>query len=483
MKTRQQILSHDSGTAPSHWGRGALAAFIELFRGEGTTAPFMTKRKFSFAALFALLAISVAHASPFVPAKRPAAPVLLKGGEVHTVTGAVLAKTDVLLVDGKIAQIGAGLAAPVGALVIDVTGKRVYPGLISASSQLGTEEISSVRATVDSAETGAINPNARAQVAVNADSELIPVTRANGVLTVLTTPTTTSDAQPSSGLLAGTSALLRLDGWNWEDMTLRAAVGIHINWPAAAEGRRGRNRGGEDAQKRVEEQVKALRHAFASAKAYLRARAGAMPVETDLRWEAMLPALRGEMPVFVHADDLKQISAALDWARDEGVKMILVGGRDAWRVADRLKAADVAVVIGGTFELPARRDDGYDDIYANAGKLHGAGVRFCIAGSSGPAASSTNARNLPYEAAMAAAFGLPADEALKAITLYPAQILGVAGELGSIETGKRATLIVTDGDPLEIPTQVEMAFIDGARIDLRSRHTELYNKYRQRYGK
>lgn len=432
-----------------------------------------------------LLAIGVAHASPFVPAKRPAGPVLLKGGEVHTVSGAVLAKTDVLLVDGKIAQIGAGLKAPAGAQIINVAGKRVYPGLFSASTQLGLEEISSVRATVDSAEVGAINPNARAQVAVNADSELIPVTRANGVLTVLTTPVASNDGPGSTGLLAGTSALLRLDGWNWEDMTLRPAVGLHLYWPAASEGRRGRGRGGEEAQKRLDEQVKTLRAAFTSAKAYARAKAGAgtQPVETDLRWEAMLPALRGDMPVFVHADDIKQISAALDWAREEGVKMILVGGRDAWRVADRLKAADIAVIVGGTFELPARRDDGYDDIYANAGKLQAAGVRFCIASSNGTAGGATNGRNLPNEAGMAAAFGLPADEALKAITLYPAQILGVGAELGSIETGKRATLIVTDGDPLEIPTQVEMAFIDGAQIDLRSRHTELYQKYRQRYGK
>ena len=435
--------------------------------------------------LFSLLT-ALATASTVLPAKRPASPVLLRGGEVHTVSGAVLAKTDVLLVDGKIARIGAGLTAPAGAQVIDVTGKRLYPGLISAGTPLGLEEISSVRATVDTSEVGVINPNARAQVAVNADSELIPVTRANGVLTALTIPSAASDQGQPAGLLAGTSALLRLDGWNWEDMTLRAAVGIHVYWPAPADGRRGRGaRGGEEAQKKLAEQVTALRNAFTSARAYAKAKDGAAgrPMETDLRWEAMRPALRGEMPVFVHADDIKQISAALDWARDEGVKMILVGGRDAWRVAARLKAADVAVIVGGVFELPARRDDGYDDIYANAGKLHATGVRFCISNSGGTAGGATNARNLPNEAGMAAAFGLPAEEALKAITLYPAQILGVAAELGSIEEGKRATLIVTDGDPLEIPTHVELAFIDGAKIELRSRHTELYDKYRQRYGK
>jgi imidazolonepropionase-like amidohydrolase len=431
-----------------------------------------------------LFAASLAHASTVTPARRPAAPVLLRGGEVHTVSGAVLAKTDVLMADGRIAQIGAGLKAPVGAEVIDVTGRRVYPGLISASTTLGLEEIGAVPATVDTTEIGAINPNARAQVAVNPDSELIPVTRANGVLTVLTTPTAQNGEPAAQALLAGTSALLRLDGWTWEDMTLRAAVGLHVYWPAPAEGRRRRGEP-DETKKRLDEQLKTLRTAFASARAYLRAKdaAAGKPTDTDLRWEAMLPALRREMPVFVHADDVKQIGAALDWAGEENVKMILVGGRDAWRLADRLKAADVAVIVGGVFSLPARRDDGYDDIYANAGKLHAAGVRFCMATSGGTAAGATNGRNLPYEAGMAAAFGLPADEALKAITLYPAQILGVAGELGSIEPGKRATLIVTDGDPLEIPTQVLMAFIDGGRIDLHSRHTGLYEKYRRRYAK
>lgn len=431
--------------------------------------------------LFAVAALA-ATASTITPAQRPAAPVLLKGGAVHTVSGAVLPKTDVLLADGKIAAIGAGLKAPAGTQVIDVSGKRVYPGFFSADTTLGLEEIAAVRATVDTAEVGQINPNARTQVAVNPDSELIPVTRANGVLTVHTTPAAQSDGQAAPGLIAGTSTLLRLDGWTWEDMTLRAAVGIHVYWPElVARARRGTVTV-DERQKRFDEQLKLLRGAFATARAYARARdaIGGQPPEIDLRWEAMRPALRGDQPVFVHANSLHQISAALDWARAEGLKLILVGARDAWRLADRLKAADVPVIIGSPFELPARRDDGYDDNYANAGRLHTAGVRFCIAGS---ANGAMDLRNLPYEAAMAAAFGLPVGEALKAITLYPAQILGVGGELGSIEVGKRATLIVTDGDPLEIPTQVSLAFIDGASIQLHSRHTQLYDKYRQRYGK
>jgi imidazolonepropionase-like amidohydrolase len=433
--------------------------------------------------LFAVAAL--AAASTITPAKRPATPVLLKGGEVHTVSGAVLPKTDVLLADGRIAAIGAGLKAPAGAQLIDVAGKRVYPGLFSAHTTIGLEEISAVRATVDTTEVGVINPNARALVAVNPDSELIPVTRANGVLTVHTAPTAQSDGQSAPGLIAGTSALLRLDGWTWEDMTLRAAVGIHVYWPSLVAAPRRGTVAVDDRQKKYDEQLKLLRTAFAAARAYAQARdvAGGRPVETDLRWEAMRPALRGDQPVFVHADSLHQISAALDWAREQNLRLILVGAYDAWRVAERLQAQDVAVIINGTQKLPVRRDDGYDDIYANAGKLSAAGVRFCIASSLGTAGGAANARNLPYEAAMAAAFGLPAGEALKAITLYPAQILGVGGELGSIEVGKRATLIVTDGDPLEIPTQVSLAFIDGASIQLHSRHTQLYDKYRQRYGK
>lgn len=434
--------------------------------------------------LFAVATLA-ATASTITPAKRPATPVLLKGGEVHTVSGAVLPRTDVLLADGKIAAIGPGLKAPAGTSVIDVAGKRVYPGLFSADTTLGLEEIAAVRATVDTAEVGQINPNARTQVAINPDSELIPVTRANGVLTVHTTPAAQSDGQSAPGLIAGTSALLRLDGWTWEDMTLRAAVGIHVYWPELTPSSRRGTVAVDDRQKKFDEQLKLLRHAFAAARAYAQARdaTAGKPPETDLRWEAMRLAVRGEQPVFVHADNLKQISAALDWAREEKLRMILVGAYDAWRVADRLQAQDVAVIINGTQKLPLRRDDGYDDIYANAGKLSAAGVRFCIASALGTAGGAANARNLPYEAAMAAAFGLPAGEALKAITLYPAQILGIGGELGSIEVGKRATLIVTDGDPLEIPTQVSLAFIDGASIQLHSRHTQLYDKYRQRYGK
>ncbi|MGH8020552.1 MAG: amidohydrolase family protein [Opitutaceae bacterium] len=277
------------------------------------------------------------------------------------------------------------------------------------------------------------------------------------------------------------SALIRLDGWTWEDLTVKPAVALHIYWPSMAIDYNPRAKPAvEEQQKKIDERIELIEDAFLDARAYLRAKeSGVGGHDADLRWEAMIPVLKRELPVCVHADDLVQINAALDWAKEAEVNMILVGGRDAWRVATRLAEADVPVIIGGTLGLPARRDAGYDAVYSNPAKLHAAGVRFCIAGSA-QASFNGNDRNLPYEAGMAAAFGLPPEEALKAVTLYPAQILGAGAELGSIEAGKRATLIVTDGDPLEIATQVHMAWIDGARIDLRSRHTGLYEKYRQR---
>jgi imidazolonepropionase-like amidohydrolase len=196
----------------------------------------------------------------------------------------------------------------------------------------------------------------------------------------------------------------------------------------------------------------------------------------------MIPALKGELPVFVHATEVKQIESAVAWATTEKLKITLVGGLDAWRVVDLLKANDIAVIVSPVTALPLRREDPFDAPYTNPAKLHAAGVRFCIANDGASAEMGTMAdRNLPYEAGKAAAYGLPPAEALKSITLYAAQILGVGAELGSIETGKRATVIVTNGDPLEIPTKVEQAYIDGARIDLSNRHIRLYEKYQKKY--
>ncbi|MBI5771094.1 MAG: amidohydrolase family protein [Verrucomicrobia bacterium] len=418
-----------------------------------------------------------ARASDNVPAVRPAKPLLLRGATVHTVTGADLPATDLLVRDSKIAAIGSKLAAPRDAQVVDVTGKHLYPGLISAYTGMGLTETSSVRGTVDLAEAGTLNPNARAQPALNPDSEHIPVSRANGILTALSVPL-------SAGLIAGTSTLIRMDGWTWEDLTIRPAVALHVYWPSMNVNRDpNAARAATEQERTINENIRRLRDAFVTARAYVKSKEGAgKPVDLDSRWEAMIPVLRGDLPVFVHADERKQIEAAVAWAKAEKLKITLVGGIEAWKVADLLKANDIPVIVSPVLTLPLRREDPYDATYANPGKLPAAGVRFCIANDGSSAEMGPMAdRNLPYQAGKAAAYGLPPAEALKSITIYPAQLLGVASELGSLEVGKRATLIVTDGDPIEIPTRIEQAYIDGARIDLSSRHTRLYEKYKQKY--
>ena len=415
-----------------------------------------------------------ATASDQIPAPPQDHPIALVGGTIHTVSGPVLTTGTVLFDAGKITALAERLDLPAGTQEIDVRGKHVYPGLIAAHSIIGLVEIEQIRATRDAVEVGEIKPNVRAEAAFNPDSEILPVTRANGITLAL--------SAPGGGAISGTSALMMLDGWTWEAMTLKAPVGLHVRWPRMHVRESPFAPSAEEQQKTREKQIELIRAAFTEARAYLKAKEaeslrGVPYHDTDLRWDAMIPVLKGEIPVMLHANDVRQIQAAVDWAAEEEVRAILVGGRDAWRVADLLKEKDVAVIIDGVHVTPARRWEAYDAPFTNALKLHQAGVRFCISDGGGAA----HERNLPYHAATAAAYGLGKEEALKAVTLYPAEILGVANQVGSIEVGKDATLIVTDGDPLEITTHVEREFIQGRDIDLGSRHTQLYTKYKAKY--
>jgi imidazolonepropionase-like amidohydrolase len=425
----------------------------------------------------ALLGTTLAQAQNVVtrPGALPAGPVVIANATVHPVSGAPIANGRVRFEAGRITAVGADVPTE-GATVVDASGKHVYPGFLAASSVLGLVEVQAVRATNDTAEVGAINPNVRAEAAVNPDTEVIPVTRANGVLAALVHP-----VAGQQGVITGTAAVMQLDGWTWEDMTVRPGVGVHIEWPTLIvpeflpppliEATRK-----AQADKRV-----ALEKAMDEAKAYRTAKeAGAVSL-VDLRWEAMLPVLRKDKPVLISANDLESIEDALDFAARHDLRMVLMGGLEAWRIAALLKARQVPVIVGGTHVLPLRRSDPVDAAYANPARLHAAGIAFAISGP-GDSFAVANERNLPYHAATAAAHGLPAGEALKAITLYPAQILGVADRLGSLEAGKDATLFISDGDPLENSTTIEQAWIAGRPVDLRSRHTELDAKYRAKYG-
>ncbi|HZE12213.1 MAG TPA: amidohydrolase family protein [Chthoniobacterales bacterium] len=421
----------------------------------------------------ALCLMASINASDTIPAPPQAKPIAIKGATIHPVSSPDIPNGTIVFENGKITAIGADVAVPSGAEVIEANGKHVYPGLINANTVLGLVEIGAVRSTVDVEEAGALNPNVRSITSVNPDSELIPVARAAGVLTALSVP--------EGGIISGQSAVLRLEGWTPEEMTVLSPAAMHLRWPNLTIDRRPRARKSvKDQEKEIEKAEKQIRDAFANARAYCQARKNPAPdFKTDLRWEAMMPVFDGKLPLFIHASTLAQIEAALAWAKEMQLKFVLVDGDDAWRVAAQLKESDVPVILGPATSLPPRRDDDYDSAWSSAAKLQQAGVKFCLA--SNGRGAETNERNVGYEAGLAAGYGLPKEEALKAVTLYPAQILGVADKLGSLETGKAATLIVTNGDPLDFPTQVEVAFVDGRRIDLSNRQTRLRDKYREKY--
>ncbi len=426
----------------------------------------------SWAALAALLL--TAAAAGFAPRAVHADDFALVGGTVHPASGPAIANGTVVVRHGRIESVGAG-AAPAGLPAIDCHGKHVYPGLVSANTDIGLIEIESVRGTVDDAEIGNINPNVRAEIEVNPESEHIPVARINGITSALIIP--------RGGAIAGTSAILHLDGWTFEDMTIKAPVALHVNWPnmsivhnffvAASD---------EEQKKQREDAIAAIRKAFDDARAYDQAVAAehqpAIPRhDRDVKWDAMVKAVRGEIPVYFHASALNQISAVLRFCDEEKLTHIgIVGGNDAWRIAEELKLRKIPVLCDATLEVPRHRWDPYDAAYTLPAKLAKAGVQYCITDGGG----SWNARNLPYNASMAAAFGLDRDEALRAVTLYPAQILGVADRVGSIEPGKVADLVVADGDLLEDATHVEQVWINGRQISMETKQTRLFHKYDQR---
>jgi imidazolonepropionase-like amidohydrolase len=396
---------------------------------------------------------------------------------VHTISGPTIDNATVSFRAGRIVEVGRGLAPLPGAEIVEARGRHVYPGLIDANSAVGLTEISSVSGSVDLAEVGEVNPNVQAATAIHPDSELIGVTRANGLTHTLTVP--------SGGLISGSSALIRLDGWTAEDLRAASPVALHIRWPSFRVRRS--SEGGpaptpEEQERERKERIDRIRRAFDEAQAYGRAREveGPLRRDADPALEALLPALDGRLPVVIHAEEVPQVESALAWAEEAGVRLVIAGAGDLWRVAERLAARRVPVIVTSVLALPAREDEPYDTAYTLPAKLHAAGVRFCIA-TSGTTFAAPMTRTLPYHAAMAAAFGLERQEALRAVTLHAAGILGLDHALGSIEAGKSASLIVTDGDPLEIRTRIERAYIDGRPVDLgANRHDRLYERYRAR---
>lgn len=461
-----------------------------------------TMRLATIALVSALLSLpalgqDLVHKAP--PQSRP---VLITGATIHPISGPVIGRGFIAFDNGRITALGPIEQQPAssqGHETIDATGKHVYPGLIAAYSQLGLTEISAARATLDYAEVGQATPEVRAVVAVNPDSTLIPVARTNGVMLAGVFPTTNLTGQTSyfdgpGGIVPGRAGVITLDGWTWEQMAIEPDAGLVVNWPNIRPvTARWMSRGRDEQREQTEHTLRIIDQLFTDARAYRDARdrapSGSTPstLASDLRFEAMRTVLapaadtpaaaQAQRPVFVLANDYDQIVSAVAFADRHDLRLVIVGGMDAHLCTDLLKQHDVAVIVTGVYRFPKRADGDYDEPFSLPAKLHSAGVRFCL--SSGEEAA--NERNLPYAAATAVAFGLPHDQAIRAITLSSAEILGVADRYGALQPDHSATLIVTDGDVLEVTTAVEHAFIDGRRINLNNKQIELEKKYREKY--
>lgn len=429
----------------------------------------LNMKMLSVSSLLVLLSAGAA-AHDMVPGKAQTAPVLLKGLTVHTVTNGVQENTDVLFEQGKITAIGQGLNAPANAQVLELQGKHLYPGLIAVANQLGLIEIEAVRSTNDTTEVTQTNPDLRAKVAFNADSEVIPTIRSNGFSYSL--------IYPDGEMLMGQSALVQLDAWNYLDATISDKTGLHVKWPnAGSQSSRWNPRPPEEVRKTNQQRLEQLHQHFKNAKAYYDAEQAGLNRGVDSRWQAMIPVFKGELPLFVHADDERQIRQAIALAKEYNLKLNIVGGRDSWRMAEELATAQVDVVFTAPYGLPTRVDEAYNQAFRTPAVLAEAGVNFALS-----LDGYWDTRNVVYAAGQATAFGLAPEQALRSVTINAAKIAGVADKIGSIEVGKAASLVVSDGDIFDYLTHsVRYMWIDGRAVDLNNRNKQLHDKYEQRY--
>ncbi|MFO0832495.1 MAG: amidohydrolase family protein [Phycisphaerales bacterium] len=399
---------------------------------------------------------------------------VIRNAVIHPVTGPEVQNGSIIFENGLITDILQGDPhIPQGWRIIDAKGNHVYPGLIAPYTQLGLTEIQAVPASIDTTEVGGITPEVRAADAVNPDSNLLTVTRSNGVLI--------AGVFPGGGTIAGQGGAIRLDGWTVKDMAINPTVGMTVRWPNVRPFTAWwMDRSEDDQMKEIRESLAAIEKTFDTAKAYDDLRDSDPSAPIDLRWEAMrdvFPHSTAQLPVFLAANDIDQINSAIQFGAQRGLRMVLVGGRDADQAADLLKQHKVPVIVQGTHAMPRRDDSPYDDAYTLPARLAAAGLTVSIE----IADDTAHERNLPYNTATAVAFGLPHDEGLKCLTINAAKILGIDDRYGSLEKGKSATLIVTTGDPMEVSTLVTGAFIDGREIDLSNKQTTLARKYLERY--
>lgn len=413
------------------------------------------------------------------PTAKQTGTTVITNATVHVGNGQVLENASIVITDGKIAAVGTNVTAPAGATTISAQGKQVYPGLILSSTNLGLMEIGSVRASNDVREIGDVNPNIRSIVAYNTDSKVTNTLRSNGVLI--------ANIVPEGGLISGSSSVVQLDAWNWEDAAYKTDAGLHFHMPVLLPNPRGLGRFGGggpggpqqppvDPVKLGLEQVDGIKTFLREAKAY-----NSEPVHTatNLKLAAVKGLFDKSQKLYVHANTVKQMLVALDFVREFGIDMVIIGGSDSWQITDLLKQNNISVILNRSHSLPTLGDDDVDQPYKTPAMLQKAGVLFAINDDD----DQTRGRNLAFNAGTAAAYGLTKEQALQSITLNAAKVLGVADKTGSIEVGKDANIIISTGDILDMRSSIVTdAFIQGRKIDLNDKQKQLNERYKHKYG-
>ncbi|HET6245622.1 MAG TPA: amidohydrolase family protein [Bacteroidia bacterium] len=418
----------------------------------------------------------LAQGVPASPALAQNKSILLKGGIVHTGTGQVIQNGAVAFTLGKITQVTNLDIHKVNEgeydEVIDVSGKHIYPGFIAPNSTLGLREVDAIRPTRDFSETGTFNPNVRSIIAYNSESRIIPTLKNNGVLLAQITP--------RYGLVTGTSSIVELDGWDWEDALYKENDGVHLNWPNMFSTKGWwAEPGPTEKSTEYEKKVNELKAFFSDAKAYSEVD---MPKQKNLKLEAMRGLFNGQQKLYINADYVKEIMQAINFARGLGIKnMVIIGGSDSWLIPEMLKENNVSVIVTRLHSLPVRPEDDVDQPYKLPFLLQQADILYCLNYEGDMEVMGT--RNIGFTAGTAVAYGLTKEQALMAITLNTAKILGIDKTTGSIEIGKDASIFVSTGDALDMRTNnVEFAFIRGKKQDLDDHQKQLYKKFSAKYN-
>ena len=428
--------------------------------------------------IFTFFLFSLGVSNDQIPGEEQKRPIILKGGILHTVSTDVFEGYDILFSKGKIVRIEKNIMASPETDVYDVFGKHIIPGYIAPITRIGLVEIGLVKQTRDFAERGSFNPNVKANVSYNPDSDLIPITRSNGVLVV--------NSVPAGGRISGQSSVMMLDGWTWEQATLKHPSGLHINWPSMRINYGANVKKSEKQQKEeIQKSIRDLDHMVRDVRAYFqrikqRSRIAGERQKSDLRLESMIPFVVEKKKIFIHADEARQIKSAVEWAKKNDLKIIIVGGSDSWRLTDLLVKNNIPVVIDQVEKIPTRRFEPIHLPYKLPFLLKQAGVQFCLNTIIGYP-NDGNIRNLPNEAMRAAAYGLDKSEALRSITLSTAEILEVDDMIGSLDIGKDATFFISETPPMEMNPKILMAFIQGNEVDLNNHQKMLYKKYQEKY--